>query len=139
MQTMQTGKTAENDETSPDYPARGCGAFGRRLRRFEEWHQWSSSSPGSPPPPGLVVDVTISKGTVTPTNGRWQAKAGQPIEFRVNSDADNELHVHSTPDHEFTVAPKQGQTFQFTVNVPGQVEVELHRLGRTVGTVQVQQ
>ncbi len=89
--------------------------------------------------PGLVVDVTISKGTVSPTNAQWQAKVGQPIEFRVNSDADDELHVHSTPDHEFTVEPRHGQTFQFTVNVPGQVEVELHKLDRTVGTIQVQQ
>lgn len=90
-------------------------------------------------PPGLVVDVTISKGTLTPANAEWQAKVGQPIEFRVNSDADDELHVHSTPDHEFTVEPKQGQTFQFTVDVPGQVEVELHKLNRTIGTIQVQQ
>ncbi|MBV9088444.1 MAG: hypothetical protein JO044_00850 [Mycobacteriaceae bacterium] len=97
----------------------------------------AAQQPGQPP--GLVVDVTISKGTVTPTNVQWQAKVGQPIEFRVNSDADDELHVHSTPDHEFTVEPKQGQTFQFSVNVPGQVEVELHKLDRTVGTIQVQQ
>ena len=99
----------------------------------------SPNSPGSQQQPGLVVDVTISKGAVTPTNARWQAKAGQPIEFRVNSDADDELHVHSTPDHEFPVEPKAGQAFQFTVTVPGQVEVELHKLDRTVGTIQVQQ
>ncbi|MCW2654300.1 MAG: hypothetical protein JWR32_5276 [Mycobacterium sp.] len=99
----------------------------------------SSSASQQPSAPAVVVDVTISKGNVAPTNAQWQAKVGQPIEFRVNSDADDELHAHSTPDHEFTVEPKQGQIFQFTVNVPGQVEVELHKLNRTVGTIQVQQ
>jgi hypothetical protein len=37
------------------------------------------------------------------------------------------------------VAAKPDQTFQFSVDVPGQVEVELHKLDRTVATIQVQQ
>jgi plastocyanin len=87
----------------------------------------------------VVLDVTINNGNVTPTNAELHAKVGQPVVFRVNSDADDELHVHSVPDHEFTVEPNRGQTFQFTVDVPGQVEVELHKLNRTVATIQVQQ
>ncbi len=90
-------------------------------------------------PAGLVVAVTISNGTVTPANAEFEAKVGQPITFRVTSDAADELHVHSVPDHEFEVAAKPNQTFQFSVDVPGQVEVELHKLDRTVATIQVQQ
>ena len=85
-----------------------------------------------------VVDVTIAKGQVTPTNTTLQAKVHQQITFRVTSDATDELHVHSTPDHKFEIAAAPNQTFQFSVDVPGNVEVELHHLDRTIATIQVQ-
>jgi hypothetical protein len=89
--------------------------------------------------PGLVIDVSISNGNVNPTNGEFKAKVGQPIQLRVNSDAPDQLHIHSVPDHTFQVEPKRDQIFQFTVDVPGTVEVELHKLDRTIGTIQVTQ
>jgi heme/copper-type cytochrome/quinol oxidase subunit 2 len=95
-------------------------------------------SPSPPPAAALVVDVTIAKGQVTPTNATLQAKVGQPITFRVTSDAADELHVHSVPDHKFPVAAAPNQTFQFIVDVPGNVEVELHHLDLTIATIQVQ-
>ena len=94
-------------------------------------------SPNKGAPGNLVVDVTIANGQVTPVNATLQAKVGQPITFRVSSDAADELHVHSVPDHEFKVAAAPNQTFQFSVDVPGNVDVELHHLDRTVATVQV--
>lgn len=90
-------------------------------------------------PAALVIDITISNGTVTPANVEFNATVGQPITFRVTSDAADELHVHSVPDHEFEVEAKPNQTFQCTVDVPGQVAVELHKLDRTVATIQVRQ
>jgi hypothetical protein len=42
------------------------------------------------------------------------------------------------PEHEFVVTDVGNQEFQFTVDVPGNVEVELHKLDRTVGTIHVQ-
>jgi plastocyanin len=99
----------------------------------------SSSSSQQQSAPGLTIDITISNGTVKPTNAEFKAKAGQPIQLRVNSDAADELHVHSVPDHTFEVEAKPNQTFQFTVDVPGEVEVEVHKLDRTVATIQVQQ
>ena len=57
---------------------------------------------------------------------------------RVNSDAADQLHVHSTPEHTFDVEPKTGQSFQFTVDVPGKVDVELHQLNSTIATITVQ-
>jgi sporulation-control protein spo0M len=90
------------------------------------------------PPQRLTVDVTIKGGQVTPTNQQLQAKVGEPIVFRVNSDAADELHVHSIPEHEFTVEAKPDQQFQFTVTVPGKVDVELHHLNRTIATIAVQ-
>ena len=103
----------------------------------------AASSSGTPtsapqPPPGATFDVTISHGEVTPTNATWQAKVGQLVTVRVTSDAADELHVHSSPDHEFEVAAAPKQVFTFTVNVPGSVDIELHQLDKTVATLQVQ-
>jgi len=90
------------------------------------------------PPEQVVVDVTIKDGKVTPTNEQLQAKVGDPIVVRVDSDAADQLHVHSNPEHTFTVEPKSGQSFQFTVTVPGKVDVELHELNRTIASIAVQ-
>lgn len=90
------------------------------------------------PPSRLVIDVTIKGGEVTPTNAQLDAKAKEPIVVRVNSDVADELHVHSSPEHTFNVEAKNGQSFQFTVDVPGKVDIELHHLGKTVATVTVQ-
>jgi hypothetical protein len=90
------------------------------------------------PPSRLVIDVTIKGGEVTPTNAQLDANAKEPIVIRVNSDVADELHVHSNPEHTFNVEAKNGQSFQFTVDVPGKVDIELHHLDKTVATVAVQ-
>jgi hypothetical protein len=90
------------------------------------------------PPDRLVIDVTIKGGTVTPTNERLQAALKEQIVIRVNSDAVDELHVHSNPEHTFKVEAKPAQSFQFSVDVPGRVDVELHQLRQTIATVEVQ-
>lgn len=95
-------------------------------------------SPSQPPAAGLDINVTIANGQVTPTNATLQAKVKQQITFHVTSDVADELHVHSEPDHKFQVAAAPNQTFQFSVDVPGKVEVELHHLDRTIATIQVQ-
>jgi hypothetical protein len=78
------------------------------------------SSASSPPPAAsLDVNVTIANGQVNPTNATLQAKVKQQITFHVTSDATDELHVHSVPDHKFQVAAAPNQTFQFSVDVPG--------------------
>jgi hypothetical protein len=86
---------------------------------------------------GLTVDITIAHGQVTPANATLQATIRQPITLRVTSDVTDELHVHSVPDHKFEVAAAPNQTFQFSVDVPGSVDIELHHLDRTVATVHV--
>lgn len=91
------------------------------------------------PPNRLTIDVAIQGGNVTPTNAELQGKVGEPIILNVTSDVADELHVHSVPDHTFAVEAKPNQRFQFTVDVPGKVEIELHDLNRVVASVQVQQ
>ncbi|GAB5902448.1 hypothetical protein OKHIF_05490 [Mycobacteroides chelonae] len=92
----------------------------------------------SAPPAPLTVNVTIKNGVVTPTNATLQTRVAEPIVIRVDSDTADELHVHSTPDHSFEIEPKSGQTFQFSVSVPGKVDVELHKLKKTIATISVQ-
>ncbi|MFP1150928.1 hypothetical protein [Mycobacterium sherrisii] len=89
-------------------------------------------------PGALDVNVTISHGQVDPTNATLQAKVKQPITLHVASDVTDELHVHSVPDHKFQVAAQPDQIFRFTVDVPGNVDVELHHLDRTIATIHVQ-
>lgn len=95
----------------------------------------SATSPAAPA--GPTLDITIAGGTVTPTNAELDAAVGQPITLNVTSDAADELHVHAVPEASFEVEPTAGQSFEFTVEVPGRVEVELHELHRTVVTIQV--
>ncbi|MDT5138778.1 MAG: hypothetical protein QOD58_3040 [Mycobacterium sp.] len=95
-------------------------------------------SPSNPATPALELNVTIANGQITPTNATLQAKVKQQITLHVTSDATDELHVHSVPDHKFQVAAAPNQTFQFSVDVPGSVDVESHHMRRTIATIQVQ-
>lgn len=90
------------------------------------------------PPARVYIDVTIAGGTATPINQQVQAKLSQPIIVRVNSDVPDQLHVHSNPEHTFDIKAEKDQQFQFTVDVPGKVDVELHHLDKTVATITVQ-
>jgi hypothetical protein len=99
--------------------------------------QAPTTTPSASTDAGTVIEVTVDKGVATPTNGEAQAALGQPIVLRVTSDAVDSLHVHSIPEHVFDVAAAPDQRFEFTVNVPGQVAVELHDLHVTVVTIEV--
>jgi sporulation-control protein spo0M len=90
------------------------------------------------PPNRLIIKVTVKGGAVTPMNEQLQAAVKQQIIIRVDSDVADELHVHSTPEHTYKIEAKPNQNFQFTVDVPGKVDVELHRLKKIVATIAVQ-
>lgn len=99
--------------------------------------QMPSATPSASADAGTVIDVTVEKGAATPTNAEAQAVLGQPIVLQVTSDAADSLHVHSIPEHVFDVAAAPDQRFEFTVDVPGRVAVELHDLHVTVVTIEV--
>lgn len=75
------------------------------------------------------MDLTINKGTVTPTGATLQAKVGQPIVFRVATDEYGELLVGAFPDLRFGVDPRMvaPQVIQFTIDEPGVVDVTLQK------------
>ncbi|WP_107658661.1 hypothetical protein [Nocardia suismassiliense] len=90
-------------------------------------------------PQEVTLAVRIAGGSVTPTNARTEARLYQPIVLKVDSDAADELHVHSDPSQSFAVEPRAGQEFRFIVTVPGRVDVELHHAGKTVTTLLIRQ
>ena len=93
-----------------------------------------SSSSGSPPPSKPVdIHVKIADGQVSPAGERVDVAVGQPIRLIVDSDVADELHVHSSPEHEFEIpAGAHGKVFRLTLDRPGVVEVELHELDEVV-------
>ncbi|MBY4272466.1 hypothetical protein HQO27_05565 [Rhodococcus fascians] len=88
-------------------------------------------------PDALWMNLSIDGGTVEPTNQRLEASVGQSISISIMSDVADELHVHSVPEHTFEIEPGKDQLFTFTVDVPGQVDIELHHSDRTVATLVV--
>jgi len=119
----------------------GCGSDGRghtEASPSQTTVNPSDMADDQAPPERLVVDVMIQDGKVTPTNEQVESTVNQPIIIHVNSDVADELHVHSKPEHTFKIEAKPGQSFQFTVNVPGKVDVELHQLKKTIATIAVQ-
>lgn len=78
------------------------------------------------------VDITIKDGKVTPQGERVDVKVGEPVTLHVTSDADEEIHVHSDPEHEYEVKAGDSIDETFTIDTPGQVAVEAHHLDVTI-------
>ena len=124
----------------------GCGGSDKTTGSSSSSSQATSSAAtgsalpsGSQQAPvgGAMFDITIAHGEVTPSNATWEAEVG-PVTLRVSSDAADELRVHSNSDHVFAVAPAPNQIFAFTVGVPGSVEIELQKLGKTIARLHVE-
>ena len=85
---------------------------------------------------GQTIEIIIEDGAATPDGERIQVQVGEPITLQITSDTEEELHLHSTPEHEFEISP--GTTTEtFTIDRPGIVEAELHELGVTVFQLEV--
>lgn len=78
----------------------------------------------------VVVEGVIHDGHVASSGERIGVKIGQTVRFVVDSDAADEIPVHSTPEHSFAFkAGVDHKRFQFTLQPPGVVGAELHELG----------
>ncbi|OZF26107.1 hypothetical protein [Rhodococcus sp. 14-2483-1-2] len=117
----------------------GCGSSsgGTSPTAAEPVPSTDSTPSVSAQPDTLQMNLSIDGGTVEPTNQRLDASVGQSISMSITSDVADELHVHSVPEHTFEIEPGKDQLFTFTVDVPGQVDIELHHSDRTVATLVV--
>lgn len=80
-----------------------------------------------------VVEITIADGSASPRGKRVEVKVGEPVTLRVTSDAADEIHVHSDPEHEMSVKPgDRDKELTFKLTVPGQVAVESHHAHATI-------
>jgi len=86
----------------------------------------------SPAADGVVVDISNKDGKVTPQGDRVDVAAGQKVTLRITTDAAEEIHVHSDPEHSFEVKPGDSVEKSFTLDTPGQVAVEAHHLDATI-------
>ncbi|WP_241257708.1 hypothetical protein [Rhodococcus sp. KRD175] len=117
----------------------GCGSSsgGTSPTAAEPVPSTDSTASVSAQPDILRMNLSIDGGTVEPTNQRLDASVGQTISMSITSDVTDELHVHSVPEHTYEIEPGKDQLFTFTVDVPGQVDIELHHSDRTVATLVV--
>lgn len=92
------------------------------------------TSPKAP----VIIEITENAGKITPNDGHIvKVDVGQEVQINVSSDVDDEIHVHSEPEYEFEVPAGQDKTFTFTLDTPGTVEIESHRLEVTLVKLQV--
>jgi hypothetical protein len=89
------------------------------------------------PPTTKTIEITFANGTVTPNGERIDVKVGQPIELVVKADSEGEIHVHSSPEQEFTYS-KGTNTIPLTIEKAGVVDVESHDLEQVIVQLQVQ-
>jgi plastocyanin len=80
----------------------------------------------------VMVDIAVKDGAVQPQGDRVDVKVGQKVTLHITSDADEEIHVHSEPEHEYAVGPGDDVEKSFTVDTPGQVAVEAHHIDVTI-------
>jgi plastocyanin len=85
----------------------------------------------------VTIAITEHNGTVKPSGDTIPVGKGAKVTFVVSSDAADEIHVHSEPDHEFEVKPGVKQTFSFAIDTPGTYEVESHHLDVVIVKLQV--
>jgi hypothetical protein len=77
---------------------------------------------------GTKVGVTIAAGKVAPDpGGKVEVATGDHVHISVTSDHADEIHVHGY-DIEKEVSAGGTVTIDFTADIPGQFEVEAHKL-----------
>lgn len=86
----------------------------------------------------VEVEIEIEGGAVSPAGEQVDASVGDAVVLQVDSDAADELHVHTAPaEHEYAVRAADDQEFRFTVEQPGQFDIELHEAGVLVAQLVV--
>ena len=88
--------------------------------------------------PAVIIDIRESGGHITPDDGHVvNVAVGQKVQLNVSSDAADEIHVHSVPEHEFEAPAGADKTFSLTLDTPGTVIVESHGLDVVLVKLQV--
>jgi plastocyanin len=83
--------------------------------------------------PPVIIEITEDGGQITPDDGRAvKVAVGQEVQLNISSDVDDEIHVHTEPDHEYEVTAGDDESHSFTVDSPGVYPIESHSLDITI-------
>jgi hypothetical protein len=82
------------------------------------------------------IEVTFAHGKASGDTGRVQVAKGTSVALVVTSDVADEVHLHGY-DMEKELSPGTPATLQFTADVAGVFEVELHHAGTVLLRLQV--
>jgi hypothetical protein len=84
-----------------------------------------------------VIALTVTSGEVSGETGRVVAELGSEVRIEVTADVADEVHVHG---YDLTVdtVPGRPVTIEFTADIPGVFEVELHGSSLPLTRLQVQ-
>jgi hypothetical protein len=85
----------------------------------------------------VTIKITEKDGRIDPSGDTVNVDQGQDITLVVSSDAEDEIHVHSEPEHEFPIAGRGVQRITFSIDSPGTYEVESHELNVVIVKLQV--
>jgi hypothetical protein len=101
--------------------------------------QATSAGPSAAPPADTaqVIALTVAAGTVSGESGRVVVTLGSAVRIEVTADVADEVHVHG---YDLTVdtVPGQPVIVEFTADIPGVFEVELHGSELLLTRLQVQ-
>jgi len=100
--------------------------------------QAAPSTPPAPQPttPVHVVRVGFANGQVSGDTGTVPVALGEQVRLEVTSDTAEEAHLHGY-DEEVEVPAGGTATIDFTADVPGEFEFELHHSGAPLATLRV--
>lgn len=88
-------------------------------------------------PDAVVVEITEQDGQIAADPQIVEAERGQEILLSVDSDAEDEFHLHSEPEQSFEVQTADDQEFAFSIDNGGQYELESHELDILIVKIQV--
>ena len=84
-----------------------------------------------------TIDITVKGSTVTPNGDKVAVPVGKQLTLHVTADKPGEIHVHSSPEHEFEYHAGTSD-LHLTLDKPGVVEVESHTLDKTIVQLQAE-
>ncbi|MCF7549458.1 hypothetical protein [Pseudonocardia sp. WMMC193] len=94
-------------------------------------------APQAPPAGGVqTVRVAYAGGQVTGDTGTVPVTLGSQVHLEIGSDTAEEAHLHGY-DKAVQVPAGGTATIDFTADVPGEFELELHHSGEPLATLQV--
>ncbi|SFB51414.1 hypothetical protein SAMN05216266_11590 [Amycolatopsis marina] len=110
------GSPGEVTDAGPSAPERPASVT-------ESADAGETSQAAAPPVAFAVTDGARTEGPDT-----VEVSAGDTVSFEVTSDVADELHIHGY-DKTLDLAPGEPGRLEFTADIPGSFEVELHEQG----------